>query len=81
MAYTEEFLAARRKRRRETAALKQLEQCHIITPTVLKLPQNGDLVQGVVLTKLQDEWQLSWQEKKKLYGKSDRRGREDGWRG
>ena len=81
VAYTEESLAVRRKRCRGTAALKQLEQCHIITPTVLKLPQrarkhypgstNGDLVQGVVLTKLQDEWQLPWQEKKRLYGKKN----------
>ena len=79
IAYSEESLAARKKRLKGTCTLKQLETCYVLAPKKVKLPcrprkhypgsSTGDLIQGVGLPKLSDEWTLKWSQKKDLYGK------------
>ena len=79
IAYTEESLAARKTRVRGTGTVKQLETCHVLAPKKLQLPSRarrhydgsstGDMIYGVPLPRLADEWHLPWKQKKTVYGK------------
>ena len=75
----EESIAARRKLIRGTCSIKQVEWNHVIGNSKICLPERprkhypgtncGDLIQGIKLPNIADEWHLPWSFKKKLYGK------------
>ena len=81
IAYTEESLNARRKRIRGTCSLKQIEWAHVLSTKRLSLPcrarkhypgsSTGDLIQGVAVPAISDEWSIPWRDKKALYGKKN----------
>ena len=81
IAYTEESLNARRKKTRGTCSLKQVELAHVLSSKRLSLPSRprkhypgsstGDLIQGVALPAIAEEWMLPWKDKKALYGKKN----------
>lgn len=79
LAYTEESLAARKQKVRGMAVLRQTETVYVLSQKKLQLPHrprknyagssSGDLLQGVVLPSLEDEWHVPWLVKKEAYSK------------
>ena len=79
IGYSEQSLAARKKRVRGTCTIKQMEQCHVLSAKKLTLPSRdrkhfdgsttGDLITNVKMPSWTEEWQLDWKTKKELLGK------------
>jgi hypothetical protein len=77
---TEESLAAwKKKARSPTLGVKQMEMAHILTHNKICLPERprkhypgtncGDVLADVKVPPPEAVWQLTWKEKKQLYGK------------
>lgn len=82
IAYTEESITSRRKKLRGgTGSVHQIEWCHMVAHARVCLPErrrkhyggstSGDLIAGLEVPDLSTEWQVSWKQKKALYGKKN----------
>lgn len=79
VAYTEESVARRKMKVRGMASIKQTEDIHVLSAGRLSLPErrrthfggtsSGDLLFGVVLPNVEDEWHITWDDKKKMCGR------------
>ena len=82
LAYTEESIAARRRKARSgMVSIHQIEWCHVIAHARICLPPrtrkyfsgstSGDLMVGLEQQELSQGWQLPWKSKKLLFGKKN----------